>query len=101
MDTITEFKQPKQLTKENFEKETGFPLNFAFFMLCGSIESKEVQELASQVFNLAMRLTGYNGLDDQMEFISHLKEAYDNFQKWQKDNCSEQAKSDNDQQIKE
>ena len=93
MDTITEFKQPKQLTKENFEKEAGFPLDFAFGMLCGSIESKEVQELAAQVFNLAMRLTGYNGLDDQMEFISHLKEAYDNFQKWQKDNANQVKES--------
>ena len=89
MENTTEFKQPKQLTKENFEKETGFPLDFAFLMLCGSIKSEEVQKLAAQVFNLAMRLTGYNGLDDQMEFISRLKESYDHFQKWQKDNVSE------------
>lgn len=87
METTTEFKQPKQLTKENFEKETGFPLDFAFGMLYSSIEFKDPQDLAMQIANLAMRLTGYNGLDDQMKLISHLKEAYDKFKKWQKDNA--------------
>ncbi len=89
MGTTTEFKQPKQLTKLNFEQETGFPLEFAFMTFAGTLDEK-TQEAALQAFNLALQLTGYNGLNDQMEFISNLKVAYDHFQKWKKDNIDQQ-----------
>lgn len=89
-ETQTEFKQPKQLTKLNFEQETGFPLEFAFMMLTGMLD-KKTQEEALQVFNLALRLTGYNGLDDQLEFIKHCKVAYDNFQDWKKTHMQQEG----------
>ena len=91
MGNTTEFMQPKQLTKLNFEQETGFPLEFAFMMAAGTLDEK-TQEVALQAFNFALCLTGYNGLDDQTKFISNLKVAYDHFQNWKKDN-SDQLKT--------
>ena len=91
--TSTPFEEGRHLNATNFEKETGFPLEFAFTLLMDGSKEKENDPQASylMIFNLVCRLMGYNGRVDRDHLISGIKEAYDKFQEWKKDHAAQQS----------